>query len=283
MVTIKNPDAPATAKQLYRLHELTGRDTRDWDLTKQKASNAIENLELKELARNTDLIIPDDASPHTEAHVKIITGAQRGGKTGTAVGFIKDSYDKDCVRIYCEKIFHVKCEVKAYYRKDRVAKIKHEGKVKYIEIPKEYKLHSPMRIFSNIHLFGMPYVYIPTFRHLIKWLKIGFIKKGWVLVDEAHLGINARAGMTQLGQELEKQSFQFGKMELDVIIITHMTRLIDWAIRTIPTEKLDCIYNPKNHKVTYAIKKKGQSGEREVTYDATQYWGNYWTNEKVNA
>ena len=282
MVSLKNPEAPASKRQLYRLHELTDKDTREWKLTMQEASDKIDALELS----NVEPAPPmedNGRDPFSEAHVTIIEGSQRSGKTNTAVGRIVDSYFKDCIKIFCENVLKIKCEVKAYDRKNRVAKIKHDGKVKLLRIPKEYDLHSPMRIFANLHLFGLPYVFIPSFRHCLHWLKLGIIRDGWLLLDEAHLGINARAGMTGLGQELEKQSFQYGKMQLDVIITTHMARMIDWAIRTIPTERISCTFDPKTRKVTYTTKKKGEHGSREISYDATQYWRNYWTNEKINS
>lgn len=283
MVQLKNPLAPASKKQLYKLYELTGKDTRELKLNMQQASDKIEDMELQQIADNNKFEIPEGSTPFTEAHVTIIEGPQRGGKTATAVGKVKDAYFIDCVLNYCKDVLGIKCKVKAYYNTERVAKIKHEGKVVYIRIPPEHKLHSDLRIFSNIHLFGLPFVFIPSFRHALKWLQQDIIRDGWLILDEAHFGINARAGMTSLGQELEKQSFQYGKMQLDVIIITHMARLIDWAIRTIPTERISCTYNEKTRKVTYTIRKKGQQGTREVTYDATQYFPNFWTNEKVNA
>jgi hypothetical protein len=128
----------------------------------------------------------------------------------------------------------------------------------------------------------MPYVYVPSFRHMLKWLKCGLISNGWLIMDEAHVGINARAGMTKLGQELVKQCFQFGKSKLDVMLITHMARLIDWTFRTVPTQRVHCSYDAKRHEVTYTLRKKDQKGTTEHTFDATQYWGSYRTNEKVN-
>jgi hypothetical protein len=132
-------------------------------------------------------------------------------------------------------------------------------------------------------LFGIPYVSCPSFNHILKWLQQGIINDGWLIIDEAYVGINARACMTALGKELEKQSFQYGKMQLDVIVITPMARLIDWTLRTIPTERIACSYDAKTCKITLTIRKKGQRGTREVSYYAPQYWKYYWTNERINA
>ena len=43
-ITLRNPGAPATNKQLWLLHLLTKQDTRDWKLTMQEASDKINEL-----------------------------------------------------------------------------------------------------------------------------------------------------------------------------------------------------------------------------------------------
>ncbi len=220
-------------------------------------------------------------APFTEARVCLVEGEQGGGKSTFAVARIRDSLDKDCVRIYCEDVLHIRCDVKNYDRRHRVAKIKHNGRLKLIRIPSNYKLHSPMKIFSNIHLYGIEYRFCPSFEHIMQWLKQNIMVDGWLLVDEAYLGMNARACMTALGKELESQYFQLRKMRLNVIIVTPMARLIDWTMRTIPTEHVHCTYNAKTHKVTAAIRKKGMKGERKVDFDARQYWPNFRTNERI--
>jgi hypothetical protein len=279
---MSNIVAPATRKQLYKLREL-GIDTQDIKMTAHEASEKIDKLILAQIEIEPFEIM-EGPSPFTEAHVCIVEGSQRGGKTVTVVGKVKDRYDKDCVKNYCTEILKLNdFIVKAYDRATRVAKIKHDGKVKIFTIPETYKLHTDMRIFSNIHLFGMKYMFYPSFRHLLYYLKNGIIRNGILIIDEAHKGMNARAGMTTLGQELEKQGFEMGKMQLDVFIITHMPRLIDWALRTIPTEHISCSYNKKTFNVECEVRKKGEPGTRTFHFDARQYWPNYWTNEKINA
>ena len=220
-------------------------------------------------------------APYTEARVTIIDGEQGDGKSCTATARVRDAYDKDCIRVFCENILKIKCVVKNYNRKSRIAKIKYNGRLKLVQIPPDYKLRSPMKIFCNYHLYGIPFIYCPSFHHILAWLEQGIIVKGWLIVDEAYVGMNARASMNQLGKELEKQYFQFRKMQLDVVIVTPMARLIDWTMRMIPTERIHCTYNKKTRRITLTIKKKGIHGERKVDYDATQYWGNYRTNERI--
>jgi hypothetical protein len=205
------------------------------------------------------------------------------GKSVSAVARIRDRYDNDCVRIFLRDVLKITCEVKSYDRRNRIAKIKYNGNRLLIRIPSDYKLHSPMHIFTNFHLFGIPYVFCQSFETILRWLKDGTISDGILAIDEAYLGINARECMSALGREMEKQSFQYRKMQLEVMIITPMARLIDWTARVIPTERILCSYNEKTREVTLTIKKKGVKGSREVTYDSTPYRANYWTNERITA
>lgn len=286
MVRLRNPDAPASSRQLYRISQLTGESVKELSasqMTMQKASNRIDELEMVQLEKNSKLVIPAGAEPFEETKVTIIEGEQRSGKTCTGVAKIVDPYFNDCVRIYCRDVLGIDCIVKAFDRRNKIAKIKQNGESQLVRIPRNYKLHSPMRIFSNIHLFGLPYVFLPSFRHTLKWLKSGIICNGKLLLDEAHVGINARASMTSIGQEMEKQSFQYAKAMLEVIMITHMARMIDWTARTIPTERLHTAYNKKTKMVTYTRKRKGEKGVREVSYYAPQYFPFFWTNERINA
>lgn len=219
--------------------------------------------------------------PFTEAHVTIVEGDNRSGKTNTATARVRDAYDNDCVRVYCDEVLHARCEVVNYNRKSRTAKVRYNGVVKRLRIPKSYKLHSSMKIFCNYKLYGIPHYYLPSFNHMLHWLEQGIIVNGWLVVDEAYVGMNARASMSKLGRALEARYFQFAKMQLDVIIVTPMARLVDWTLRTIPTEHIHCEYNAKTRIITLTIRKKGIKGERKVDYDATQYWKNFRTNERI--
>jgi len=219
--------------------------------------------------------------PFSEAHITLIEGDQGEGKSNTATGMIVDAHSRDCVRIFCRDKLNMECEVINYDRKNRIAKIRVDGDIKLIRIPSSYNLKSPMRIFTNFHLYGIPYVYCPSFAHILKWMMQDIIKDGWLLIDEYYIGGNARDCMTAFGKALEKQGFQYRKMQLEVIIITPMASTIDRYMRIIPTKRISCAYNKKTREITLEIREKGIHGKKTVTYDATQYWGNYWTNERI--
>lgn len=202
------------------------------------------------------------SQPFSEAHVTLIEGDQGCGKSNTATGMVVDAYRNDCVRVYCDEVLKMNCDVKAYDNKTRIAKIKHEGEVKVIKIPKTYELKSPMRIFANFHLYGLPYVYCPTFAHILSWLRCDIIKDGWLLIDEYYIGGNARDSMSKFGKALQKQSFQYRKMQLEVVMITPLASLIDKYARLTPTKHILCSFNKKTLEITLEVKEKGVKGTR---------------------
>ncbi len=288
MVQLRNPNAKASGRQLYRIGQLTGEDTRGLKLTMQEAHDKIDELEMEraeqaaEMNQMTEIPDSERVVPFDEAKVKIIEGEQGSGKSVTAVAFVVDPYFNDCVQRYCQEL-KINCTVKSYDSKARIAKIRQNGQTKLLKIPSDYKLNSSMRIFCNFHLHGVKFVYCPSFRHILKWLKQGIIRNGYLIVDEYYIGGNARESMSELGRELTKQSFQYRKMQLQVIILTPMARLIDWTARMIPTERINCSYNKKTGKVTLMIKKKGVKGTKEISYDSRPYRRYFWTNERINA
>lgn len=284
---LRNPDAPATLKQLSYLKTLTGEDYRDSDLTMQEASDKIAELEApggiikSEIATAKRFEIPDGQIPFSEPDVTLITGKQRSGKTMTAVARIKDAYDRDCVRIYCKEVLGIDVDAKGYDRKRRTAKIKRNGKVRIIHIPSTYQLHSPLKIFCNFHLLGIPFVYCPSFRFIIEGLKTELITDGYLVMDELYIGTYNRDSMGFTSKSLAKLSNQYAKGMLRVIMIAPIASQLTWEQRLAPNEVIETSYDKNTKQVTCHIKKKGIRGTKVVPYDATKYMGNYWTNERI--
>ena len=230
-------------------------------------------------------------TPFSSAKVCLIEGEQGSGKTATAVARLVDAYFQDCVRVYCLEKFGIECRPLSYSNSTRVAKIKYNKQIKILKIAPDYALHSPMKIFVNFHLYGIPYATKldettgerrpPTFAELLEWMKKGVITSGKLTIDEYYMGANAREGMGRLGRELAKQSNQYRKMKLEVTLITPMARLIDWTARILPTEHIFCSYNEITGMVTLRIRKRGQQGVKQVSYDSRPYRKYYWTNEQI--
>jgi hypothetical protein len=111
---------------------------------------------------------------------------------------------------------------------------------------------------------------------------MGLLVDGWLLVDEYYVGGNARDSMTAFGKEMEKQSYQMRKMQLEVVIITPHAKLIDKWTRLTPTKHILCSCDA--HKmITLTVRKKGEKNAKILPpFDAREYFPFYWTNERIN-
>jgi hypothetical protein len=294
-MVIAEPTVHATYKQKKYLGDLLGVDSKSLKINKELASELIETIELSKIdyTEKSRNLQSNGKSPFTEAKVTFIAGEQGKGKSVTGVARIVDAYDNKCVELWCEKYLKIKCVSKSYNRDTRNALIIHDGIKKNIHIPEKYDIQEPMRvanyedcpfrIFANCHLYGIVYKFIPSFRHLIKWLKQGVIKDCYLLLDEYYMGGSARGSMTTLGKELTNQNQQFRKGQMHVIIITPIDRLAEWSSRLTATERIDATsFDKKTGVVTIEIKRKGVTGVKTVRYNSLYYRRFYWTNERIN-
>ena len=283
MVIEANPISSATKKQRTMLSQLLGKDFSHTKMTMQAADDLLERIELAEVAKLSKNInkLDTNGQPFTQAEVTYITGEQGGGKTTTATALVVDAYDKDCVKIFCEEVLKNQVIVKGYDRDTRVAQIIQNGVRKLIKIPTNYKLHSPMVIWCNYHLYGVPFRYIPSFRHLARWLRKGIIHDCWLVIDESYIGLSARGCMSILGKEFANQSQQFRKGQLKVVLITTMSKLNDFVIRLLPTTHMEVDYDKTIRKVNVTILKRGIKGKKKISYSNDYYRRFFNTRERI--
>src|SRR4030042_4518516 len=95
-IALRNPDAPATQNQLFKIHKLTGEDTRGLRITMQEASNKVAEFDVGHVIPPPDI----GMEPFSEAHVTLVEAEQGGGKSCTAVGMVVDAYYQDCINNY---------------------------------------------------------------------------------------------------------------------------------------------------------------------------------------
>lgn len=285
---LRNPEAPASSRQLSELQRLSGRSWREMDLTMQEASDWIDKLKTPEgyLAfeseQKDNFKVPENDTPFNEPQVTLITGGQRSGKTETAVAKIVDASDNEAVEKFCFDTFGIKVHCIGYDRKSRIAKVKIGIKNRLIKIPETYTLKSPLKIFCNFHLFGVPFHYCPSFMYIVNGLKSGLITDGYLVLDEMYMGSFNRESGGLTTRKLAQLSNQYAKGMLKVIMIAPLASQLSWEQRLAPTEVIETEYNKFTQQVTCHIKKKGVPGVKVVSYDGRRYRRFYWTNEKIN-
>lgn len=144
-----------------------------------------------------------------------------------------------------------------------------------------YKKDSNTRILANFILYGIKYVYADL-ATIVEYLNSDLIRDGYVIIDEAYIGLEAREGMAALNKILGYLSLQAGKRRVRLIVIVQHGRMIEWRIRWLASEHIICTYNDKTYMITLQIKKKGDKSVRRISYYAPQYW-KYFDTEEVMA
>lgn len=143
-----------------------------------------------------------------------------------------------------------------------------------------HKKDPTIKIYANFHLYGIKYVYLPL-PLMLEYLNSGLIQDGYLLIDEAYISGDAREGMTAVVRMITKMANQMRKRHLHLYMTIPNAKMIDWRYRWAVTEKIMCIsYNEKTHEITLLIKNKRKSRKpRKITYDGSQYWKYYYTDE----
>lgn len=252
-----------------------------------------------------DKPIVDKQKPFEFVHLHLIKGEQKSGKTATTVARIRDAVYLDCVRVYLkeekgldavvpsvwENPNNIKGIVVLHYdRKKRIAKLQvnyKSGKaiksaIKLIRIPKEYKLHSDIRVYSVIHIYNIPckFAYL-TWEQMLYGLKYGVIKDAWIVLDQYELVGSARDGQSRVGKFLYKNNNQWAKRHLEVYLIAPSNREVDWTIRPMANEDIECRRIIGTNLTELSIRKRGFSGVSHITYDTSEYYNNYDADELI--
>lgn len=153
----------------------------------------------------------------------------------------------------------------------------------------DYKKDNTLRIFSNVHLFGIKHIFTKDIQATMKLLNNPSFRHAKWLIDESYIEADCRRGgnMTTILYTWIMQ--QMRKRDIEVIWIVQNSRMVDWRIKWIITKKIECLYydwDDETQRGTRNVKciiKKIRSGravtEKTVSYWSPQYWKYYDTNE----
>ena len=157
------------------------------------------------------------------------------------------------------------------------------------QIVDSYKEDPTLRIFSNVHLFGIRHVFVPDIESTLKMLKNPAFRHAKLLVDESYIGAEARRSSSTSSIMYSWVMQQMRKRDMEVIWVVQNSRMLDWRIKWIITKWIGCEYydwDDDKQRGTRKIKcivKKMRSGkaitEKTVRYWAPQYWTYFDTNE----
>lgn len=271
----------------------------------QEATNTAPKLSYLEI--KDDESNDSKQKPFEFVHLHLIKGEQKAGKTATAVARVRDYVYCDCVKEYLKNekgkdavvpnVWENPNTLKGivvlnYDRYNRIAKlqvnqvVKGQVKsiIKLIRIPKTYKLRSNLKVYSVIHIYNIPcqFAYC-TWEQMLLGLKNGIIRDAWIILDQYELVGSARDGQSKVGKFLYKHNNQFAKRHLEVYIIAPSNREVDWTIRQMRNEDIECRRVIGTNYTELSIKKTGTSGVLKTSFDTSEYYRNYDADELIPA
>jgi len=229
-----------------------------------------------------------------KADARLVTGDLRSGKTCFIVGSAKDDYylnlnglvvpnnsgqiikagalkqdDWDELKRKGIK-FHPFKYVKVFSEDMRQSKV--------IRIPKDYLVWSPVKIFSNFHLYGLRYALIGI-TQILEDINGNTIEDAWFLSDEA-AWLDKRQNMSMEGKTMGSEFISsIGKRRLHFLQTVPYQNFIEGRYIQIATIRVLCKYDPGTNIITADVKDGGNPSQSVDIY-APYYWPNYNANER---
>lgn len=230
---------------------------------------------------------------NSEADIRLITGDQRQGKTTLLVAYAKDDYYANLDGLLTPSGNKIKASAltegdRQWLRLNKIiphpfkyVKVFSDDKKesKMISIPKGYLVTSPIKIFSNIHLYGLIYKYT-TLEELLEYINSDIITNGWVLSDES-AWTDPRNSMTAFGKVVAMGlGATIGKRNVHFCQATQYFEMIERRFRLFWTTRCACTYDEETKMIIVEMKKKGEDVRTDEIY-APYYFPNFDSNERI--
>lgn len=155
------------------------------------------------------------------------------------------------------------------------------------QIVDAYKKDPTLLVFSNMHLYGIRYVWEPDVNKTLKLLiqRPDFNHIKW-LVDESYVGGDPRRSMSTSNVIASWVAQQARKRDMEIAYVVQHPRMLDWRFIWSANKRIECVNydwdeekQRGTRKIKIIIKNLDKSTEKVVKYWAPQYWPYYDTNE----
>jgi len=228
-----------------------------------------------------------------QADILLILGGQGSGKNGFAVSQVKDDVWAKMTGLIMPQNSGLIIKARAINKDDKkflraqgikphpfnhVRVFSDDGKQsRIIWKPKEYLPVSPVRVFSNFHLYGMFFAYVGM-EDVIEHIDDDLMTDAWVLSDES-AWLDRRFNMTVEGKEMAKFTATIRKRRLHFLQLVQYSNQIEGRYIQFSTNHILCSYDKITQIVTYDQKKDGVTSRH--SFWLPYYWNNYDTTERV--
>jgi len=285
MTVLKTPNAPATSRQLWRLHQLMGEDTRDLQLTMQEASDRISELVDEDIGEYKQASfgsvwyevplawIDFLKTPMTYADTRLFFGDQGQGKSITTVALTIDDVFKYITHVVSPEGEFVKAhalnEVEQDYLETpineggmgiRYNNLKHirifneDGtKSKIVAMPPDYSIITPVKIFANRTFYGVKYVPFDI-QQFISFINTPLMTGGWLVLSESVL-LSRKDTMSYVGRFMEWFGAECRKRHLHLVVDTQYRKMLQSIFHLYATTTVECSYDTETTRVYLDVNK----------------------------
>lgn len=228
--------------------------------------------------------------PATYADIRLINGEQGSGKSTTGVACPADDYygqlegivspNGEVIRAKvlskADKLYLQRCGIAPNIFKYVRVFSEDDSQSKIIQIPKDFLVKSPVKIFANFHLHGLVYAYI-SLVDIIQYINTDLFNNAWILSDESVM-TDARNSMENAGKLTAFFGGSIRKRNSHMCLMVQYNEQIERRFRLYHTMRVLCSYDEQSKVVTCDMKKRG---EPSFSYDywAPNYWRFFDTNE----
>ena len=231
--------------------------------------------------------------PPSFADIRLILGDQRSGKSCTGVAYAKDDYYDQLTGIINPQTGqHVSAHTLTPEDKQwmeahgifpdvfkYVRIFSSNGKQsKIVSIPQGWGIESPVRIFSNFHIYGLKAVYI-TLTDMLQFVNSDLFTNAWLLSDESAF-TDPRNSMTGVGKIIAQFGATVGKRNIHFLQMTQYNNMIEVRFRQFATTRVLCTYEENDKERLQSKSARGGRPVHRHTYYAPPYWGNFDTTER---
>lgn len=207
----------------------------------------------------------------------LVEAPMGGGKTNTVTGLIVDDLFAAITSIVSPAGKIYPCVAHSMDVEGMIVRLQCEDE-RLVRIPPDFEINSPVKIFANYHLYGIPYVYA-SFKEVLSFMNSDMMLNSKWVIDEGWLGAEARRGGSALSVIITEYAQLMRKMGIDLYWITQHARFLDWRIRYIAKRKILTKFNKETQQCRLLIQDLIKGTEKVVHYYAPIYWRYYNTNE----
>lgn len=212
-----------------------------------------------------------------EADIRILTGPQGAGKSITGVAYPVDDYFEKAKAVFPSGNQYPIVSTFPYY-------LCKTGDGRVLKLPSNFRekgirIVSPVKIFSNFHLYGIKYTFTDM-PMMIKHMNSPLITDAWFLIDESFM-IDKRNSMTQVGKIIAQFGATIRKRRLHLLVMVQYKSFAELRLRIFATQTILCEFDKRTKYVNLTISRKGEKRKRTVSYNSMPYRRYYDTYELI--